>query len=334
MRLSPCCLRPILLLGALFYGIYGDQVLSAGITKGQTYYIPPSQLTREVIVTQLHGFKCYDYRDHNRLLNCRFTRAVIGLIGDGGHNHDPLTHPLIYPVGSSVGFNGIDLDDSPLGVEGYTNNDVAIVRHSMPEVAGEIQIESYIYSPPRWVCVTDCYTTTSHRYLDTLDVGLLDDLVELPSNPDIYIRCPFTSTCTQDGPGVDTRHPRMFYGKPGLVDRLITMAAYYRNYIPQDVTQTLRISDMNLPRGGLFDIRKENGTFVPYKPPHKTHRRGTSADISFRALDGNESFVDNEVDQKLIREAILFAGLRRIDEGENECTAENAKKCIHVEFSE
>jgi hypothetical protein len=64
-------------------------------------------------------------------------------------------------------------------------------------------------------------------------------------------------------------HPDNHWGTPNTVANIQLVALDLFDVFEA----TLGINDMSLPLGGLFDI---NGT---WKPPHSSHRKGTSVDI-------------------------------------------------------
>jgi len=121
----------------------------------------------------LNFFSCYDIRD-GHYLDCQFTHQIVGLkepvstvctepvvngglCTNGGHQHDFSGHPL-----GRLHFN---LGTFPIIVSDRTNDDVAVVIHEMPEVAGQVQTKTRIVPPPNYARVAQCDDVTT-----TLDV--------------------------------------------------------------------------------------------------------------------------------------------------------------------
>lgn len=312
------------------------------------FKIRPTTVTSNInkITSFNRRVACYaGDRENNRGLNCLHTYQIKGLKSpidnvenNGGHSHNFGTRPLIYPTGSSLIYEGLDIDPDPLTVKTYTEkrlgSDALPIIYQMPEVAGKVDVESIVKLPYNWVCLRHCYTDDSWRYAYTADIGSEEEFKKLPENPEIYIRCPYTSTsagCNTDSASDDRSHPDMFRGKPEFVNRLIVFASYYQNSTALMGTEhVLRFTDMSLPRGGLFDII--TGSTMPWTPPHVSHRTGEDADVSFNAVSTNGNFV--MVDQQLINQAVSFSGQSRYDEGRGECTAEDPSLCIHIDYVE
>jgi hypothetical protein len=186
------------------------------------------------------------------------------------------------------------------------------------------------------LCTDHCYSDNSWQWTKIVDVGSSEEFKKLPENPELYIRCPFTSVaanCRTDSASADTSHPDMFRGKPAFINQLITFSSYYQQKIAFAGlgTQVLRFSDMSLPRGGMFDI--VNSSTTPWTPPHISHRTGEDADVSFRVATTGGSFI--EVDQDSIDAAIIAVpGIIRYPERPGECTSGASQLCIHIDTVE
>ena len=155
-------------------------------------------------------------------------------------------------------------------------------------------------------------------------MAIADEQRELPPGPGTYIRCAKTLGCVSDSPDNDPDHVRPFLGKSELVNLIIGLAAAHRARFNDRV---LRITDMTLLKGGLFDLKEG------WEKPHISHRRGTSADIShFTLLDGSVNVED--VNQKVIDRYIKLLGLKR--ETEKDATicplVGKGAPCVHVEL--
>ncbi|MGB9601025.1 MAG: hypothetical protein ACPL7I_10770 [Myxococcota bacterium] len=90
-------------------------------------------------------------------------------------------------------------------------------------------------------------------------------LVPLPIEPDSYSLV-----------GETDSHPVNHYGNPEFIDAIQKIARKYKEYYKQ----RLRINDISLEYGGLFDI------YNNWMPPHKTHRQGKNVDISAVSVEG------------------------------------------------
>jgi hypothetical protein len=207
-----------------------------------------------------------------RPVNCSFSHVVIGIkpsTGDpdnnGGHFHTadrPLSldsKPLEH-----VG----DTDPTPYGVAGFTASGVSgwgRVVHAIPEVSGNLALQSVVVLPPNWICVSGCFTANSRRYEYTYDVGIRD-LAELPNLDEedaVYAKVRFF-------PDPNHPDPVAFTGSALTLQMLPLVAENY--WILSG--RRLSVNDMSLIKGGLFDI---NATWVP---PHSSHREGKDADIN------------------------------------------------------
>ena len=79
--------------------------------------------------------------------------------------------------------------------------------------------------------------------------------------------------------GDKPEHPINHFGTQELIADLQTIA---NQYVQLNPGVRIRINDISLEYGGLFDINKD------WSPPHKSHRLGTNADISIWGVDEND----------------------------------------------
>lgn len=204
-------------------------------------------------------FSCYDVRT-GQLLNCSVNYVVEGLApgpeSDGGHEHDFATHPVLDTrpgSGLQVWVGGALVSSTVDRTSTFqTQNNKVLLFHSVPEVAGRIQIQATVTPPPRYSCVSTC--TPGYAF------GVkVPALTALAASDDIAsVR------------GDADRHPEGQWGTPEALDALREIAKEYRDR----TGQRLSVNDLSLPWGGLFDFKNV------YLPPHKTHREGTDADIN------------------------------------------------------
>jgi len=281
--------------------------------------------------------RCYD-GDTGGLLDCPFTLKVLGLKNpsdsaenNGGHNHDFASHPIIFPADGALEYRGDKYAPNP-GIVDSTRNEIAVVTYPMPEVAGRVLVETFVFTPVGWFCVDSCFTSHSWKDLDALDVRVPVDLVELPP-ASFYVRCGSSSNCFGDSPGSDSRHPRPHFGRLELIGKVIGLAAMYRSrFSAGPNAERLRILDISLERGGLFDTTIPTNP-PPWTPTHTVHRHGVSVDISRRALtdSGGTPFVNQDMLDILIEQA----GLNRYTETKKEecpALAGGGNPCIHIDL--
>ena len=326
------CFSVLLLVVLCMRIAYGDELTV-------NTYVSPSNLPtpRTGKPTQIYyGFLCYDGDTYPRtLMSCEFKMDIVGLaqpfddpVNNGGHFHDYASHPLTFPAGLGPIYQRAIY---PVGsvINGYTpasadEIDADLIYLQAPEVAGTLDIESAIYFPGFPYLLFSPEVTYFH---DFMHVQIPDKLVELPPSS-FYIRCGLTTGCLTDSPALDPSHPQEQFGEPELINDIIGLAAMYRSDYP---TETLRISDISLPYGGLFDTSYSSRT-VPFVPPHQSHRLGVSVDISHYVYPGGVlTFVDQLELDKIIRRR----GLSRLSEYTNqECPdlKPGEPPCIHIDL--
>ena len=160
----------------------------------RTFTKPPSELfpkTPEMLETEYVCFLVFD----SSVANCGFTHKVIGLKqpatdpeNNGGHSHNG-DRPFVDPADGELEFDGADADPSKLGIKGQTANKAAIVKHRMPQVSGKMIVERIITTGPGFFCGHDCFTLTSWKFEETIEVRIADELIQLPPAPGVYSRC-------------------------------------------------------------------------------------------------------------------------------------------------
>jgi hypothetical protein len=129
-------------------------------------------------------------------------------------------------------------------------------------------------------------------------------LVELREDPAKYVRVGTPNShagtndpCTPQAQAQTSRHFESFYGLPKLKEAVEQIAAT----MWQQTGILLRVNDMSLPLGGLFDIDNN------WTTDHKTHRVGRHVDIGFR---GVRNAVCAEYDRRLLQREIFRATTR------------------------
>lgn len=214
---------------------------------------------------------CYDFRS-GTLQDCGFDMRIRGLTpeasdvaNNGGHNHNPDTHPagklrIVKPI----------LAGPSNFLEGQTAFSIFHISHEMPEVSGKIDTLLNLRVPPGWHTVSpeSCDASrTSWCFVTTIDIGV-PGLMSLPNGSPFYVKA--------RGGAPNHEDAAAFFGTADAISNLTKIADQF-----SDMTDgLLSVNDMSLPKGGLFDI------FSNYAQPHTTHRTGQSADIN-QAVHGN-----------------------------------------------
>jgi hypothetical protein len=104
-------------------------------------------------------------------------------------------------------------------------------------------------------------------------------LVELPADPTRYVQvgAPHNHADTNDpcrGVPPTSEHSQNHSGLPELNAAVVAIA----ETMLQETGILLRVNDMSLPRGGLFDIRND------WRTSHLTHRVGRNVDLGFHGI--------------------------------------------------
>ncbi len=218
-----------------------------------------------------YRYACYSVYD-GTYLDCAFSIRVVGPYAENfedlaGHEHGIQDRPLIYPGDGKLEF-AEDTNKKALEVAGQTKNNVATTSYKMPEASGKIEVEGMLFTQPSWYCMSNCYTETSRKFRDIVNVSV-PNLVPLPdpSAEDDYIKVRKPDNNHSDAVA--------FYGTQLAIDTLQLIASEYFRLSGRK----LSINDMSLPKGGKFDI---NGKWSGDRD-HITHRQGVDADINRRA---------------------------------------------------
>ena len=194
----------------------------------------------------------------------------------GGHSHNDGHRP----IGNLFTVPSMDQGDAErTWFAGQTSRISWCATKTVPEVSGVITVKAWYKAPPNSACVEDfLFVRDPGDYRACTgyfgyDVGD-DGFEELPPWPNVYVRCGLTAGCLCDN--ISPTHPNAFWGTPEMVAAVEDLAVSFQALHPELM---LRITDMSLPRGGLFDLD------LNWKAPrHCRHRTGTSVDISKYAL--------------------------------------------------
>lgn len=182
----------------------------------------------------------------------------------GGHAHDT-TRPMgsLRDLGSGQEANHCTVQ--AFDADGMGSCTVP-VPYQAPEVSG---VETIVATAPGFPAATATARVE------------VPGLVELPEAPARYVRIgtPDNHAGTNDPCIPETRPPtsrhfEAFFGQPALLKAIEEIAAT----MLQQTGILLRVNDMSLPLGGLFDIDNN------WRTPHFTHRVGRHVDLGFSGL--------------------------------------------------
>lgn len=277
--------------------VIGVPSLSAGVYTLWDWQTPKLPRESEASRTQHITIWCYDVRNPGHLLNCSYSLLFDfdppnwnDVAWNGGHLHFVGRATAPKAIGTMTTCEP-STTHTTTSCAGFTLERVGVLDHTVPEVSGVITARASLTFPPGWLCAdfSMCDDATHRTFLAEIytNVGF-PGFVELPSDPVHYVRCGETGTCG----GVDNtdpNHPYGFFGTPQMIQAVQRFAAHFQEEYPG---QRLRLTDMSLPAGGLFDYQPR--TF--WQPPHKGHRRGTSVDVCANSIgdDGTRPVIDKK----------------------------------------
>lgn len=199
----------------------------------------------------------------------------------GGHSHHDDNRPVgvVEAIGASVDncWPFVGPDGLTVICEGTTgsNGRGFTLRHSWPEVSGRLRVRFYGTDPGG-----PFYNDTAPVFSYCVQVPAL---VELPSNPSLYLRYGGAGPDNEPGSGRTdiTEHPRNHYGIEELITALERIATWYKS----EYGDVLHINDMSLQLGGKFDIHANSGgTTDVWEKDHYDHDLGTAADLRMGSL--------------------------------------------------
>lgn len=258
---------------------------------------PPSVILRDKTTQAItsyqpspgdYPFVCDDVTT-GALLSCPYTYRLVGVdFGTdpfvtfnppltnvdsyGGHDHNLDSHPFYWVANASdplsyphdaiqVLNSGPFTRPDSLTVRGNTQNQETSLRIIMPEAAGSIWVDLIVGSPPGYVCIGVCWTSTESRSHITYLVQT-EGFVQVPLQGTDYAVVRTTDFSHTDANAT--------WALPGTITQLLTVAQKYH----VATMRTLSINDMSLPKGGLFDIGSD------WSPPHISHRDGKAFDVN------------------------------------------------------
>ncbi len=184
-----------------------------------------------------------------------------------------------------------------------SDGSISPISYTAPEISGEEKI-------------TATLAETGEKASKSI-FAMVPAIEPLASNGNIY------ELVSSDHHGFENH-----YGVPDLVSKVISLAMTYQSHFQQreGIAYRLRIGNMSLPWGGLFDI------FGNWTTPHKSHRIGNNVDISHHVLDGDGNLVYLGTRQDRLDTIASQIGLkRRVEDSAEECPALQSGEppCIH-----
>ncbi len=185
------------------------------------------------------NFSCIDRNTGQNVPNCSITFSLAENEESGGHNHTGGR-----PLGEMSPSSG---NSGPTAILETT--------YKAPEVSGIVTLDATGSAPGFGFFQS---TFTIH--------------VRVPGLQGMPPGANYALVGSFGEPGVTSRHTSNHYGLPAMNSMLITLANRYAGAFPGE---KIRINDMSLVDGGLFDINNN------WLPDHKSHRFGTDADIPF-----------------------------------------------------
>lgn len=195
------------------------------------------------------------------------------LLNSGGHDH------LILPDSSLLG-NITNLQTNTVfrngNARGITNIDGQILfEYSASQISGEFLFTA---------------TKSSNQAIEIVDTVSIrvPNLEFLGSSPYFeLVGAPQYNTTTNDPcrteASLTSEHAFGHFGTSSINSEIHEIAESF--YLANDSTK-LRINDMSLEYGGLFDFENNWAT------PHRSHRIGINADIGFSGIDNSGSCVE------------------------------------------
>jgi hypothetical protein len=118
-------------------------------------------------------------------------------------------------------------------------------------------------------------------------------LVKLPAGPNYeLVGAPQNHAGTNDpcrGAPPSSKHNKNHYGTPQMITDIQEIA---RRFSIEYSGLKLRINDISLEYGGLFDVGNN------WNPPHSGHRLGNNTDIGYSGIDENGQCVQFDQDVK------------------------------------
>ncbi|MCI0371695.1 MAG: hypothetical protein L0214_10010 [candidate division NC10 bacterium] len=187
-----------------------------------------------------------------------------GSPGDGGHAHNS-TRPTGTLRDLGTGEEVKRCTVTTFDADGMGSCTLP-VPYRAPEVSGVERIRA---TAPGFPAATKEVTVEVHRLAPLLEAPAKYVRVGTPNN-----HAGTNDPCIPQTNPPTSQHFESFFGQPTLVKAIEEIAAT----MLQQTGILLRVNDISLPTGGLFDIKNN------WRTPHLTHRVGRHADIGFKGI--------------------------------------------------
>jgi len=235
------------------------------------------------------------------LANQSVTITARIILPSGGHDH------TVQPPADSLGLFR-DLNTSATGNGTITTstdaNGQIQLSYRVPSFGGQIELVAQAVITeavinPDTVVARDTLVVSISGFVE-LGAGPNYELVGTPGN-----HAGTNDPCRAIPPA--SEHNDNHFGRQALVTAIQDIAAAHDSLYP---AIRLRINDMSLENGGLFDIGNN------WQTPHRSHRLGRSADIGFTGINQNNQCVN--LNQRQLRNIITdYAGDDTLIEGDH-----------------
>lgn len=211
------------------------------------------------------------------LANQNVTISARIILPSGGHDHTD------QPSADSLGLFR-DLNTSATGngtITTPTNaNGQTQLSYRAPSFGGQIELAARAVITeavinPDTVVARDTLVVSIPGFVE-LGAGPNYELVGAPGN-----HAGTNDPCRANPPA--SQHNDNHFGRQALITAIQDIATAYDSLNPGI---RLRINDMSLESGGLFDINNN------WRTPHRSHRLGSSADIGFTGINQNNQCVN------------------------------------------
>lgn len=201
--------------------------------------------------------------------------------GSGGHNHT--NSPPLHTLGTFENTRTGETEHGVLTTHTEDDGRIEIEYTAMP-FGGMLDLT--VESQTRDVKAEDSLTVKVPA-LEELKPGPHFELVGAPDN--------YSGTNDPCREPPTSQHYSNHWGVPDLNSAVRQIATDYESLHPDT---KLRVNDMSLKWGGLFDFNNN------WSPPHKSHRTGTNADIGFKAI-GPDGGCKRDTNLKILRRVII-----------------------------
>jgi hypothetical protein len=194
--------------------------------------------------------------------------------GTGGHDHTNIPPNGLLGMWTNFSVNPPVSNFCELTSQTNQNGEL-ILKYKSPEFGGKFEIVARTIFDQDTIRTKDTLIIRVPN-LAGLDSGTNYELVGTPNN-----HANTNDPCRPDPP--TSLHYRNHYGTQSLVSAIRNIADAYSRAYPG---VKIRVNDMSLEYGGLFDTKND------WRNGHTEHRIGKQVDISYRGIDQNNDCID------------------------------------------